>query len=45
MQNYTSTNDALYSETIEKRKIREAIDKFSSTIKHAPISTVEKKKQ
>lgn len=44
VQNYTSTNDNLYKETIEARKIREAIGKVSDTMKHAPVSIVEKKK-
>ena len=42
---YTSTNDAMYKEAIEKRKIREAIGKMSRGLKHAPVSLVEKKKQ
>lgn len=45
VQNYTSTNDDLYKETIEKRKIRDAIGKMSHGMKHPPVSIVEKKKQ
>ena len=46
MLNYTSTNDNLFKETIEKRKIRDAIKKLNSngTIVRA-VSIVEKKKQ
>ena len=35
----------MYKETIEKRRIREAIGKMSSAFKHPPVSIVEKKKQ
>ena len=46
VQNYTSTSDEIYKETIEARKVREAITKFSNkVIKHKPVSIVEKKKQ
>ena len=44
VQNYTSTNDNLYKETIAARKIREAIGKMSNSLKHPPVSIVEKKK-
>jgi len=44
IQNYTSTNDNIYKETIEARKIREAICKMGKKLKNAPVSIVEKKK-
>ena len=44
VQNYTSTDDHVYKEAIEKRKIREAIGKYSHSQKHAPVSSVERKK-
>jgi len=42
-QNYTSTSEDLYKETIEKRKVRKAIEKIN--MGQAPVSIVEKKKQ
>ena len=45
VQNYTSTSDEIYKETIEARRVREAITKFSNKVKHKPVSIVEKKKQ
>ena len=43
MLNYTSTNDNLFKETIEKRKVREAILRLSMK-GTKPVSIVEKKK-
>ena len=43
-QNYTSTDENRYSETIEKRKVREAIGTLKQNMKHDPVSSVERKK-